>query len=181
MKQVVISVQCSHTTESWTGARTYTHMANRGNHLAADQYRHMCVGEFLYDHVCDHVCSKQSWQFRSEITVCKWTKWWIGVLLLWALFVPTIHSCTCACVFGVCLFLSMWEPVMPVLWRVLTQSMMRILLTLSLLWSCLAAMATELKKQKPLWTNRGEGRQPRVYQDIFHKPRQNHQMDLRNL
>lgn len=34
---------------------------------------------------------------------------------------------------------------------VLTQSTMRILLTLSLCWSCLAAMATELKKQKPLF------------------------------
>ncbi len=34
--------------------------------------------------------------------------------------------------------------------RALTQSTMRILLALSFCWSCLAAIATELKKQKPL-------------------------------
>lgn len=61
------------------------------------------------------------------------------------------------------LFLPMWGPVTVVMRRVLTQSTIRILLTLSFCWSCLAAMATELKKQKPLWTNRQEERQPHVF------------------
>lgn len=60
-------------------------------------------------------------------------------------------------------FLPMWGPATAVMRRVLTQSTIRILLTLSFCWSCLAAMATELKKQKPLWTNRQEERQPHVF------------------
>lgn len=68
--------------------------------------------------------------------------------------------------------------------KVLTQSTMRILLTLSLCWSCLAAMATELKKQKPLFGEAARERETvaRVQQDVSSESMsQNHHMDLRSL
>lgn len=167
MKQAVISVLGSVREEDYR--LKYTHMVNRDNHLAMHQYLHTCV----HMTVCISVYLEHTWQSRSHMETRDNSPYMnlminrsateedgsaSGILFC----AHYSFVCECMSVF-VCLLLSMWRPVMLVMRWVLTQSTMRILLTLSLCWSCLAAMATELKKQKPLWTNRQEERQPHVF------------------